>query len=192
MADDTPQDPVFHDYEDAVPPSAPEGEPEKLPTVAGRELEESRAELDRLRDQLLRKAAEFENFKRRTENDWQNFQRLANERILLSFIPILDDFTRSLKAGKESPGSDAFYQGVELIHNKFLQAMKAQGVEPIDAVGKPFNVEEHDALLQVARPDLPDHTVIEEVEKGYRLNDRVLRHAKVIVSASRADEEPHE
>jgi len=157
-----------------------------------KELQDAKAENDRLKDQLLRKAAEFENFKRRNEADWQNFQRLANERILLSFLPVVDDLTRSLKGGKEKEGYGGFYQGVELILSKVLQVLKAQGVEPIESLGKPFNVEEHDALLQVPRSDVPDHTVVEEVEKGYRLNDKVLRHAKVIVSSGRSDGEGDE
>ncbi len=157
-----------------------------------KELLEAKAENDRLRDQLLRKAAEFENFKKRNEGDWQNFQRLANERILLSFLPVVDDLTRSLKGGRDAQGHEGFYQGVELILSKLLQILKAQGVEPIEALGKPFSVEEHDALLQISRADVPDHTVVEEVEKGYRLNDKVLRHAKVIVSGAQASGESDE
>ncbi len=158
----------------------------------GKELQEAKAENDRLKDQLLRKAAEFENFKRRNDADWQNFQRLANERILLSILPVVDDLTRSLKGGKDAQGYEGFYQGVELILSKVLQVLKAQGVEPIEALGKPFNVEEHDALLQVPRKDVPDHVVVEEVEKGYRLNDKVLRHAKVIVSGAQSNGEADE
>ncbi|MGA9119048.1 MAG: nucleotide exchange factor GrpE [Bacteroidota bacterium] len=192
MAEETKSNPLDNDLQESVPPSPQLEEQGGTNPEREKELQEARVEIDRLKDQLLRKAAEFENFKRRNEAEWQNFQRLANERILLSFLPILDDFSRSLKSGKENTGHEAFYQGVEMIYNKFLQAMKAQGVETLDAVGKPFNVEEHDALLQVDRPDLPDHVVVEEVEKGYRLNDKVLRHAKVIVSGSGAREGSNE
>lgn len=170
-------------------PAAPEqeqrdtAEPSDTPQeTLEKNLEEARADAERYRDQLLRKAAEFDNYKRRTEGEWQNFQRLANERLLLSFLTILDDLSRSLKSSGEQKSFDALYQGIELIRNKFLQTLKANGVEPIESVGKPFNVDEHDALLQVPRADLPPHTVIEEVERGYRFYDRVLRHAKVVVS----------
>jgi molecular chaperone GrpE len=146
-------------------------------------LDDAKAEAERYKDQWLRKAAEFENYKRRTDSEWQSFQRIANEQMLLALLPILDDLARSLKGGSEAKNFDSFYQGVELIYNKFLQTLKSLGVEPIQATGKPFNVAEHDALLQVPRQDVPAHTVLEEVEKGYRLFDRVLRHAKVVVSA---------
>ncbi len=168
------------------PDAAQEAEaPERRddPAAWGKRLEEARAESEKFRDQLLRKAAEFENYKRRTEIDWQNMQRFANEKTLLAFLPILDDFFRSLKSGAEQKNFDAFYQGVELIYHKMQKTFQAQGVEPIEAVGNRFNVDEHDALLQIPRDDVPPQTVLEEVEKGYRLGDRVLRHAKVIVSA---------
>jgi len=151
---------------------------------------DARTEADKYKDLFLRKAAEFDNYKRRTDAEWQGFQRFANERILLSFLPVIDDLARSLKSGKDPASFDAFYQGVEMIYNKVLQTFKANGVEPMESVGKTFNVEEHDALMQIPRANVPPHTVIEEVEKGYRWNDRVLRHAKVIVSGE-APGAPH-
>lgn len=191
---DTQKDGMTDEIQDVPSASSPEnGEAtEGAQRDADKELRDAKTENDRLKDQLLRKAAEFENYKRRNESDWQNFQRLANERVLLSILPILDDLNRSLKGGKDETTYDAFYHGVELILTKLHQTLKAQGVEPIDALGKPFNVDEHDALLQVPRSDVPDHTVVEEVEKGYRLNDKVLRHAKVIVSSARTDGDVNE
>ena len=163
----------------------PEGSPQSEvtePEASNLQGDELRKQADQYKDMLLRKVAEFDNYKRRTEAEWLGFQRFANERILLSFLPIADDLARSLKSGAEQKSFDAFYQGVELIHNKLLQTLKANGVEPMESVGKQFSVDEHDALLQIPRVDVPPHTIVEEVEKGYRLNDRVLRHAKVIVS----------
>ncbi len=154
-------------------------------------VEEAQAEAQKYKDQLLRKAAEFENYKRRSEADWQNLQRYANERALLAFLPILDDIARSLKSGAEQKNFDAIYRGVELIHEKFKQTLKVQGIEPLEALGKPFSVDEHDALLQVPRSDVPPHTVVEVVEQGYRLFDRVLRHAKVVVSVDGSEPASH-
>jgi molecular chaperone GrpE len=136
------------------------------------------------KDQLLRKAAEFENYKRRSEADYINIIKSANEGLIASLIPILDDFARSLKSGKGMKDFDAFYRGIELIHNKLSKILAAQGLATFESSGKPFDVDYHDALLQVPRSDVPPHTVIEEVERGYKLNDKVLRHAKVIVSSS--------
>jgi molecular chaperone GrpE len=136
------------------------------------EVEQLRAQLaevqknaDALKDQLLRKAADFES-------------------LLLALIPTLDDFLRSLKSGKDQKDYDAFYRGVELIYNKFSRTLENEGLVPFESVGKPFDVHYHDALLQIPREDVPPHTVVEEVERGFMLNDRVLRHAKVVVSSA--------
>ncbi len=146
-------------------------------------LDELQKQVDTSKDQFLRKAAEFENFKRRTETDFANLVRNANEGLIVALLPILNDFIRSLKAGAENKDYDSFYKGVELIYNKLTKILEVQGLTPFESVGQPFNVEYHDALLQIPKSDVPPHTVIEEVERGYRLNDKVLRHAKVIVSA---------
>jgi len=148
-----------------------------------KELEEAQGNAAALKDQLLRKAAEFENYKRRTEADFLNLIKSANESLLTALIPILNDFVRSLKLGRDKKDYDAFHKGVDLIYNKLSKALEAQGLVPFESVGKPFDVEYHDALLQIPRNDVPAHTVVEEVEQGYKLNDKVIRHAKVIVSS---------
>ena len=135
------------------------------------------------KDQLLRKAAEFENFKKRSEADYANIVKSANEGLITSLIPILDDFARSLKSGQETREYESFFKGVEMIHNKFSKLLESRGLVPFDSVGKPFDVEYHDALLQMPRSDVPPHMVVEEIQRGYRLFEKVIRHAKVIVSA---------
>ena len=146
-------------------------------------LAESQKASETLKDQLLRKAAEFENYRRRTETEYANLIRGATENLLLALLPVLDDLSRSLKSGKEKPDFDAFYRGIELIQNKLTRILEGEGLKAFESTGKPFDVHFHDALLMVPRPDVPPHTVVDEVEPGYTLNDRVLRHAKVIVSA---------
>ncbi len=143
------------------------------------------------KEQFLRKAAEFENFRRRSEADYINLIKNANEDLLASLLPVLDDFSRSLKSGKDTKDLDAFYKGVELIHNKFSKLLESQGLTPFESTGKPFDVAYHDALLQMPRSDVPPHTIVEEVERGYMLNDKVFRHAKVVVSTeSHSQNEP--
>jgi molecular chaperone GrpE len=137
---------------------------------------------DSYKDQLLRKAAEFDNYKKRTEADYINLVKNANEGLINSLIPILDDFTRSMKSGREVKEHESLFKGVELIYNKFIKLLESHGLVPFDSVGKPFNVEYHDALLQLPRSDVPPHTVIEEIERGYKLFEKIIRHAKVIVS----------
>lgn len=162
--------------------------PAPLPTAEMEELqgklEEALKAAEVSRDQMLRKAAEFENFKRRTESEYLNVIRNANEALLLSLLPVVSDLRRSLKAGRESLENDPFYKGIELIFQKLMKTLETQGVQPFDSVGKPFNVEYHDALLQVPRDDVPPNTVVEEIEQGFMLNEKVLRHAKVVVSSS--------
>jgi molecular chaperone GrpE len=160
------------------------------------ELEQSTAQL---KDQLLRKAAEFDNFKKRSEAEALSVIRFANEDLLLKVLPVLDDLERSFKAlgGKqEASGQDAaaeadrreasFISGGELIYGKLRKALEQAGLKPFESVGRPFNPELHDALLQVPREDLPHHTVVEEVDRGYQMNERVIRHARVIVSSKPA------
>lgn len=151
-------------------------------------MEEALKAADGCRDQLLRKAAEFENYKKRTDAEYGAIIRNATGSLLAALIPVAEDFARSLKAGGENGESDAFVRGVELIYAKFTKVLEQQGLVPFDSVGKPFDVNFHDALLQIPRADLPPGTVIEEVERGYMLYDRVLRHAKVVVSAPAADD----
>jgi molecular chaperone GrpE len=174
LADTTPAD------QTPEPDASPAQDPE-LVALAEKAAEAQKA-ADQLKDQLLRKAAEFENYKRRTEGEYANLVRSANENLLLALVPILDDFSRSLKSGKEKPDFDLFYRGIEMIQSKLTRTLEGEGLRAFESAGRPFDVQFHDALLMIPRPDVPPHTVVEEVERGYMLNDRVLRHAKVIVS----------
>lgn len=153
------------------------------------QIEELQKQVDQYKDMLLRKAAEFDNFKRRIENETANIVRFATESLIDDLLPVLDDFERSLKHSKESKESDALVKGVELIYLKLVKVLECRGVKTFETVGKEFSVDYHDALMQMPRKDLPPHTVIEEVEKGYMLNDKVIRHAKVVVSSAPPEEQ---
>lgn len=155
-----------------------------------RQLAEAQKIADSYKDQLLRKAAEFENYKRRSEAESINVVKFANERLILALLPIVNDFARSLKSGSENKDYDAFYKGVELIHNNFMKVLEKEGLTAFDSVGKPFDVQYHDALMQLPKDGVEPNTVIEEIERGYKLNDKIIRHAKVIVSAPGSDTEP--
>jgi molecular chaperone GrpE len=156
--------------------------PESLAADAGTNAVDAEGQVAQLKDLLLRKAAEFENYKRRAENEAATIIRFANEDLISAVLPILDDFERSLKLDNSQKDPDAFRRGIELIYQKMVKVLETQGVVPFETVGKKFDVHYHDALLQIPRSDVPPHTVIEEVEKGYTLHGRVLRHANVIVS----------
>lgn len=135
-----------------------------------------------LKDKLLRKAAEFENYKRRTENDQLNLLKYAAESFIVKLLPVVDDFERSIEHMDSAKDVESLKQGVMLIYNKLMKILSEQGVEKIEAVGKPFNVEYHEALLQRKAENAEPHTVLDEIEKGYMYKDKVIRHSKVIVS----------
>jgi molecular chaperone GrpE len=153
------------------------------PDLAAR-LVEAESQLAQYKDLLLRKAAEFENYKKRVENESAAIVKFATQELIVELLPILDDLERSLKISKERKDFESFYKGVELIHQKMVKVLSDQGIKSMDTVGKEFNVEYHDALMQIPRDDVPPYTILEEVEKGYTLHDKVIRHAKVIVSAA--------
>lgn len=152
------------------------------------ELAEAGKQVEYYKDLLLRKVAEFDNFKKRAESEAAAVVKYAKVDVLQSLLPVVDDFERSLKLSKDARESEALLKGVDLIYQKLRKILEAQGVTEIDSLGKEFDVHYHDALLQVPRNDVPPHVVVEVVEKGYMLDDRVLRHAKVIVSTTPAND----
>lgn len=139
-------------------------------------------EINRYKELALRKAAEFENYKRRTENDQLNLLKYAAESVIVKLLPTIDDLERSLEHMTEETDVEKIKEGIQLVYNKFVKTLDDQGVKKIESVGKPFSVEFHEALMQRADDSVPPHTVIDELETGYMYKDRVIRHAKVIVS----------
>ena len=163
--------------------------------VLRKKIDELEKFVSQLKDQLLRKAAEFDNYKKRSENDYASMLKFFNEELIVELLPVLDDFERSMKVheqseksqpaaepNQENNSSDDYRRGVELIFNKLTKILESQGIKHFEVVGKPFDPYFHDALMQTPRNDVPPHTVIQEVEKGYLLHDKVIRHAKVVVS----------
>jgi len=173
---------------EAVPQesTSAENEPgDRTPSSASespRALDTAQREVEALKEQLLRKAAEFENYKRRMEGEFRSVIENASERLIIELLPVLDDFDRLLKSAREETSVEILRQGFELIATKLNKILALRGLHPFESTGKPFDVDYHDALLQIPRSDVPPNTVVEEVSRGYNLNDRVIRHAKVIVS----------
>lgn len=140
------------------------------------------AEVNQYKELMLRKAAEFENYKRRTENDQLNLLKYAAESLLIKLLPTIDDLERSLSHMTEETDVNKIKEGIQLVYNKFMKTLDDQGVKKIEAIGKPFDVEFHEALMQRADDSVAPHTVLDELETGYFYKDRVIRHSKVIVS----------
>jgi len=145
-------------------------------------LEELESENKDLQERLLRKAAEFDNYKKRTENEFAQVMANANAGLIADLLPVLDDFERFLGSGHESEDINGLVSGVELIYKNLVKVLEKRGVEPIDAVGQEFDPEKHEALMQVESEEHPSNTVVDEHLKGYVMNDRVLRHSQVLVS----------
>ena len=139
-------------------------------------------EINQYKELALRKAAEFENYKRRTENDQLNLLKYAAESLIIKILPMIDDLERSIEHMTEETYVQKIKEGIQLVYNKFVKTLDEQGVKKMESIGKPFNVEFHEALMQRADDSVPPHTVIDELETGYMYKDRVIRHAKVIVS----------
>jgi molecular chaperone GrpE len=139
-------------------------------------------EVEELKDKVLRKSAEFENYKRRTENDQLNLLTYAAESFISKLLPIIDDFERSMKHIDSTNDIDSVKEGMGLIYDKFVKLLDEQGIKKIESKGKPFDVNYHEAVMQQKAEEVPPHTVLEELECGYLYKDKVIRHAKVIVS----------
>ncbi len=170
------------DFEGASPEEIPEQENE-LPMDERSNPENIRVEADALKEQLLRKIAEFENYRRRTREEQIQLIKFANEGLILDLLPVLDDLLRSLAYGKEHPDFDSFYSGVEIIGNKLQKVLEQRGLKKMDVLGKHFDVDFHDALLEIPDAKSKPGMILNEVETGYLLNEKVIRHAKVTVSS---------
>lgn len=151
-------------------------------------ITELEIQVKELQDKLLRKAAEFENYKRRTENDQFNLITYAAESFIIKLLPIVDDFERSMAHIDDMEGNKSVRDGIKLVYDKLQKLLNEQGVKKMQVKGEPFNVNHHDALMQRKDDSVPPHTVLEEIEPGYIYRDKVIRHAKVIVSEESSEE----
>ncbi|MFM8473820.1 MAG: nucleotide exchange factor GrpE [Candidatus Kapaibacterium sp.] len=137
-----------------------------------------------LKDQVLRKVAEFENFKRRTEREKEQLALYVSERMFGKLVEVLDDLHAALDAGRKSDDYASMLSGVEMIYAKALKMYEEHGVRPLVVTENvPFNVDEHEALMHIPHPDIAEGLVVQQVQRGYKLHDKVIRHAKVITSA---------
>jgi len=146
---------------------------------AASEVEKLRSERDALLDRLARLQAEFDNARKRALREQQEFREFAAADVIKNFLPILDSFERALKAKGDS--SD-FRNGIELIYRQFQDALQKIGVQPIDSMGRPFDPRVHEAIEMVDTTEVPDHHVLDELQRGYKYKDRLLRPAMVRVA----------
>lgn len=148
------------------------------------EVSELKLEVIKLKDSLLRKAAEFENFKKRRNDEMSEFYKYASENIIKSLIPVYDDLSRSIDSINkgETKDFDTLKKGVQMIYDKFRKVLEDEGLKEINSLGNEFDVEVNEALMQMPKENAKPNTVLEVIEKGYKLKDKVIKHEKVIVS----------
>jgi molecular chaperone GrpE len=141
-------------------------------------------ELVELKDKYLRLYADFENFRRRTAKEKMELLANANEGMLVALLPVVDDFVRAMQSIETTDDIAAVKEGVSLIYNKLNRALESKGLKPMTAKGEVFNADLHESITQFPAPtDDLKGKVIDEVERGYYLNDKVIRFAKVIVGS---------
>ncbi len=155
---------------------------EEASDAAVQEYDDLKQEYDALYEKHLRLVAEFENFKKRMEREFSRRVQFTNEEFLREILPVLDDLERAVNSTKESSSFEELKSGVELVYENFKNVLRRRGVEPIDSVGEPFDPELHDAMMVQESEEHDSNVVIDEFERGYKLGDTVLRHAKVVVS----------
>ncbi len=146
------------------------------------ELAALQKKFDELQDTHLRCRAEFDNYRKRTMREKADLIKMGGEGALKNLLPVIDDFERALQNIRNTEDLDALREGVDLIYNKFIGYLGQQGVKAIEAVGKPFDTEEFEAIATIPAPQ-PEMKgkVIDCVQTGYTLFDKVLRHARVVV-----------
>ncbi len=142
-------------------------------------------ESENWKEKYLRKMAEFDNFRRRTRLEQEQSRAYVTESVVTGLLPVLDDFDRMLIGMAES--NDPYRKAVEMIFGKLRLYLQSFGVERFESIGKPFNPAEHEALSAQPTADFPPGTVINVIAPGYKMNDRVLRHAQVVVSSEATD-----
>ena len=151
-------------------------------TELGKKVELLEKELENSKKEYLFLMAEFDNFRKRTLKEKSEIIKNGAENAMRDLLPVIDDFERALKAIDENGELDSLKQGVDLIYNKFMKYLEKNGVKPIDSTGKDFDTELHEAVTTFPAPDESQKgKIMDTVQTGYMLNDKVLRHAKVVV-----------
>lgn len=186
-ADPTPD--AAGSSEGASSPDAAGNVPAGAPSSPGSDA--LRAELEQWKDKCLRARAELANYQRRANQERAEAIKYANAAFARALLPVVDDLERALShVGTVSADGDAVVHALKLIHDNLVKVLKEYNVEPIEAAGLPFDPASHHALMQRPSDEYAEPTVLEVLQKGYRLHERVLRPAQVVVSKSSSEAAP--
>ena len=173
-------------------PEKPEAQPKAPPEPPAGEdpLAAKTRECEELLDRLKRTTADYLNYQRRMERRLEEVKRFAVRDLLLDVLPVIDNFERALAHAEEQPEFESLLEGVRMVHDQLLAALRKHGVERIEAEGKPFDPEHHEAVAQLPSEEHPEGHVAGEMQAGYRLHDQTLRPSRVSVSSGMAEESP--
>lgn len=178
--------------EPAAAPEAPAAELEALRAEAASAkaaLEAVTAERDELKDQLLRKTADFDNYRKRMMKEKEEARQFANSALLEDLCQVLDDFERAIRSSEGAKDYDSFHTGIVMIEGQFASMLERKyNLKRLEAVGKPFSPDHHEAIAMEPAEEGKETVVVEEYQKGYQLHDRVLRTAKVKVGHPKNNE----
>jgi molecular chaperone GrpE len=162
--------------------SPPEGEQPVEASGEDNALAELQRQADDNHSRYLRAQADFDNFRRRTFKEKEELTQYASLKVISQLLPVLDNFQRALQTGGEGAESGSFAKGVDMIYRQLNQVLEAEGLMQMEVVGQPFDPELHQAIMQVASEDHDEGTVVEVIQPGYKLKDKVIRPAMVKVS----------
>jgi molecular chaperone GrpE len=165
--------------ETAAPEETQPDPPERLRDVLKTERDGIKAERDELKELLLRRQAEFDNFRKRTEKERADYAQYAGMEIVREILPVVDDFDRAMKS---EGGTPEYTKGVAMIHSRMYDALRKLGLEPIETAGKSFDPHLHQAVERVETTDFPDGTILGEFQRGYNFKSKLLRPSMVRVA----------
>lgn len=168
--------------EEAVNPEQEIPVTESADEAGSAELEKLQAEVLEHQQRTLRVQADFDNFRRRTQKEKEDLGKYASSKLITELLPVIDNFERALQASEENPEFESFSKGVSMIFRQLESVLATEGLTAMKSVGEPFNPEYHQAIMQVESDEYEEGIVVEEVQKGYMLKDKVLRPAMVKVS----------
>lgn len=157
-------------------------EPEPHEKELIKELEATKKQLEDEKDRVLRLNAEFDNFRKRTLKEREEFIKYANEKLILELIDVCESLERGLENAKNTDNKDKLIEGMELIYKQFKNVLEKNGLTPIKALGEKFDPYKHEAMMQTLTDECEENTILEEFTRGYMLNNRVIRYSKVRVS----------
>ncbi|MFH0918923.1 MAG: nucleotide exchange factor GrpE [Fibrobacterota bacterium] len=183
LAEGSAVDASCPDEQDFMSQAQPPADPKETEMqMIKKENERLKEENTGLKDARLRGLAEFDNYKRRIARESVRLTEAANESLIKELIPVLENFERALDPAHKEKDVEAFYKGVTLIYNLFNDKLKKAGLTEYNPMGELFDSEKHEAVMQIASGDVPEHQIAQVLQKGYLLNNKIVQYAKVAVS----------